>query len=85
MVLLAFFIYSAILVGLVGQTLGMTVMDVRVVTTAYRRPTIVRSFWRYIVAFASSLTAVAFVGLFMRIHPHDRVSGTRLVRARRAR
>jgi Zn-dependent protease with chaperone function/uncharacterized RDD family membrane protein YckC len=84
-VLLAFFIYSAILVGLVGQTLGMTVMDVRVVTTAYRRPTIVRSLWRYFLAFVSSLTAVAFIGLFTRIHPHDRVSGTRLVRARRAR
>ena len=83
--LVAFFIYSAILVGLGGQTLGMTVMELRVVTTRYGRPTIVQSCWRYIVAFCSSMTAVvAFAGLFMRVMPHDRLSGTRLVRGRKA-
>lgn len=84
-VVLAFFIYSAILVGLVGQTLGMTVMDVRVVTNAYRRPTVAQSLWRYVVAFFSTMTGIAFIGLFMRVEPHDRLSGTRLVRARRLR
>jgi Zn-dependent protease with chaperone function/uncharacterized RDD family membrane protein YckC len=82
-VVLAFFIYSAILVGLGGQTLGMTVMELRVVTTRYGRPTIVQSLWRYFVAFFSTLTSVALVGFFTRVHPHDRLSRTRLVRARR--
>ncbi|MBD5606548.1 MAG: RDD family protein [Candidatus Eremiobacteraeota bacterium] len=82
--LFVFFVYSAILVGLSGQTLGMMVMELRVVTVRYMRPTIVQSFWRYIAAFGSALFAVALFGLFMRIHPHDRVSGTRLVRGRKA-
>jgi len=83
-VVIAFFIYSAILVGLGGQTLGMTVMEVRVVTTRYGRPTIVQSFWRYFVALFSTLSSAALLGFFTRIHPHDRLSRTRLVRARRA-
>jgi uncharacterized RDD family membrane protein YckC len=83
-ILFAFFIYSAILVGLVGQTLGMTVMDLRVVRTDYGRPTIVQSVWRYIVGFFSMLTFFATFGFFVRVHPHDRLSRTRLVRARRA-
>jgi Zn-dependent protease with chaperone function/uncharacterized RDD family membrane protein YckC len=82
--LFAFFIYSAILVALGGQTLGMTVMEVRVVTTHFRRPTIVQSFWRYTAALFSSLTAVACAGFFFRVHPHDRLSRTRLVRGRKA-
>jgi uncharacterized RDD family membrane protein YckC len=80
----AFFIYSAILVALGGQTLGMTVMEVRVVTTHFGRPTIVQSFWRYTVALCSSLTAIALTGFFVRVHPHDRLSRTRLVRGRKA-
>ena len=83
-VVIAFFIYSAILGGLGGQTLGMTVMEVRGVTTRYGRPTIVQAFWRYFVALFSTLTSAALLGFFTRIHPHDRLSRTRLVRARRA-
>jgi len=84
-VLAGFFLYSAILVALVGQTLGMTVMDVRVVRTDWGRPTILQAIWRYVVAFVCSATAVALVGFFTRVHPHDRLSRTRLVRARRLR
>ncbi len=83
--LIVFFVYSAFLVGLSGQTLGMMVMELRVVTTRYSRPTIIQSVWRYMAAFASALTFfVAFAGFFVRVHPHDRVSGTRLVRGRKA-
>jgi Zn-dependent protease with chaperone function len=82
---LAFFIYSAILVGLGGQTLGMTVMELRVVTKKFGRPTIVQSIWRYIVALGSLMTVVpAFAGLFMRVMPQDRLSGTRVIRGRKA-
>jgi Zn-dependent protease with chaperone function/uncharacterized RDD family membrane protein YckC len=84
----AYFVYSAILVGLVGQTLGMTVFDVRVVTTHFKRPSIVQSVWRYLVAFGSALTLVAPIalmfGFFVRVQPHDLLSQTRVVRARNA-
>jgi Zn-dependent protease with chaperone function/uncharacterized RDD family membrane protein YckC len=78
-----FFIYSALLVALSGQTLGMMLMELRVVTTRYARPTIVQSVWRYAVAFGSAISAFALMGFFMRVHPHDRLSRTRLVRGRK--
>jgi len=83
-VLLGLMAYSAILVALTGQTLGMMVMELRVVTTRYRRPTIVQTVWRYVSGGVSILTSIALVGFFMRIHPHDYLSRTRLVRGRSA-
>jgi uncharacterized RDD family membrane protein YckC len=84
-VFVVFFIYSGLLVAVGGQTLGMTVMDVRVVrTTDFSRPGILQSLWRYACAFMSAMSSVALVGFFMRIHPHDRLSGTRLVSGRKA-
>jgi Zn-dependent protease with chaperone function/uncharacterized RDD family membrane protein YckC len=84
MVILAFFVYSALLVAIGGQTLGMTVMDVRVVTTNFTKPGIVQSLWRYSIAFMTTMTSLALIGFFMRIHPHDRFSRTRLVSARKS-
>jgi len=81
-VLIGLLVYSAILVALTGQTLGMMVMELRVVTTRYRRPTIVQAVWRYVSGGFSILTTVALVGFFMRIHPHDYLSRTRLIRGR---
>jgi Zn-dependent protease with chaperone function/uncharacterized RDD family membrane protein YckC len=82
--LLGFILYSAILVGFTGQTLGMMVLELRVVTTDYRRPGIAQSVWRYAGALLSMMSAIALVGFFMRIHPHDYVSRTRLIRGRGA-
>jgi Zn-dependent protease with chaperone function/uncharacterized RDD family membrane protein YckC len=82
--IVVFFAYSAILVGLSGQTLGMMVMELRVVTTRNARPTIPQSLWRYSAAFVSAMFAVALIGFFTRVHPHDRVSRTRLVRGRKS-
>lgn len=79
---LAFFAYSAMLVALSGQTLGMMIMDLRVVTTRFTQPGIVRAFWRYVLALGSVLTTIAFFGAFFRVQPHDRLSGTRLVHGR---
>ena len=80
------FVYSTILVALIGQTLGMTVFDVRVVNTNFTRPGIVQTIWRYAVAFCSVVTFVAplvvIFGFFMRVQPHDYLSRTRVVRAR---
>ncbi len=81
--LLAFFGYSALLVAASGQTLGMMVMELRVVTTRFAQPTPLQTLWRYIAAFATTVTTIAFFAVFMRIQPHDRLSGTRLVRGRK--
>jgi Zn-dependent protease with chaperone function/uncharacterized RDD family membrane protein YckC len=85
MALGVFFIYSAVLVSLSGQTLGMMVMELRVVTHHYARPTIVQSVWRYTAAFGSAISAVALLGFLTRVHPHDRASRTRLVHGRKLR
>ncbi len=85
MALFVFFIYSAVLVSLSGQTLGMMVMELRVVTHHYARPTIVQSVWRYAAAFGSAISAVALLGFLTRVHPHDRASRTRLVHGRKLR
>lgn len=81
-----YFAYSAILVALIGQTLGMTVFDVRVVTTKFRRPSILQAVWRYLVLSFLTVTAIAPLtaafGFFMRVQPHDFLSRTRVVRAR---
>jgi len=84
-ILFGLLMYSAILVALTGQTLGMMVMELRVVTTQYRRPTIAQAVWRYATGGLSILTTFALVGFFMRIHPHDYLSRTRLVRGRSLR
>jgi len=82
-VFLCFFVYSAILVGIGGQTLGMMVTELRVVTTRFGRPSAAQVVWRYVVGLAS-LTFVlpATLGLFFRIQPHDRLSATRVIRGR---
>ncbi len=70
-------------VGISGQTLGLMVIDLRVVTKRYVRPSPVQSARRYAAAFGSLRTAIAFVGFFVRVHPHDRLSRTRALLSRR--
>jgi Zn-dependent protease with chaperone function/uncharacterized RDD family membrane protein YckC len=79
-----YFLYGAIFVGISGQTLGMMIMDLRVVTTRFARPSPAQAVWRYAVAFGSLLTAFALLGFFFRVHPHDRLSRTRVVFGRRS-
>ena len=71
--------YSALLVAVCGQTLGMIILELHVVTTGRRRPSIVASLWRYAVAYGTFITAVVLVAPFIRIQIHDRLSGTRVV------
>ena len=78
-----YFVYGALLVGLCGQTLGMMIFELRVVTTGFSRPSLVQSAWRYTLAFGSVLTAIAFLGLFFRVQPHDQLSRTRVILGRR--
>jgi uncharacterized RDD family membrane protein YckC len=79
-----YFLYGAIFVGISGQTLGMMIMDLRVVTTRFARPSPAQAVWRYAVGFGSLLTAIALLGFFFRVHPHDRLSRTRVVFGRRS-
>jgi uncharacterized RDD family membrane protein YckC len=82
--LLTYFLYGALFIGISGQTLGMMILDLRVVTTRFVRPSPAQAFWRYIVAFGSVFSAIALLGFFFRVHPHDRLSRTRVVLGRRA-
>ena len=63
-------VYLALLVAVAGQTFGMTIAGLRVVTPDFKRPTV----WR-----------VAILSIFWRrILLHDRLSGTRVVKVERA-
>jgi Zn-dependent protease with chaperone function/uncharacterized RDD family membrane protein YckC len=80
---LGLFIYSTILVALSGQTLGMMVAELRVVTARFGQPGIVRTICRYLLATGALLVLpIALTGLVVRVQPHDRLSGTRVVRSR---
>lgn len=75
-------IYSIVLVGVVGRTVGMMILDVRVVRADLGQPTIWNTIARYFLA-AMSLVFIfpIFVWGLRRIQPYDRLSGTRLVSA----
>jgi len=75
-------VYSVVLVAVVGRTIGMMILDVRVVRADLARPTIWNSIARYFFA-AASLVFVfpIFIWGLRRIQPYDRLSGTRLVSA----
>lgn len=80
--LVVMWIYSIVLVAVVGRTIGMMILDVRVVRTDLERPTIWNTIARYFLG-AMSLIFVfpIFVWGLRRVQPYDRLSGTRLVSA----
>jgi uncharacterized RDD family membrane protein YckC len=80
--LFVLWIYSIVLVAIVGRTIGMMIMDIRVVRADLERPTIWNTISRYFLA-AMSLVFIfpIFVWGLRRIQPYDRLSGTRLVSA----
>jgi Zn-dependent protease with chaperone function len=76
-----FFIYSAIMVGLIGRTCGMMVFDMRVTGGRRLTPGFLRSIWRYVLAFLTFFFIVPwFIGATTGWWMHERLSGTRLVR-----
>jgi len=81
--LFVYFLYSAVLVGVAGQTLGMMIFELRVVTTRFAHPSLAQSAWRSVVGLGSTLTSAALLGCFLRVQPHDRLSRTRVVQGRR--
>lgn len=75
--------YLVLLVGIAGQSFGMMIAGLRIVTTDFRPPGFWRTLWRYTIALFLWLP-ILFLSPFMhRVMLHDRWSGTRLITAER--
>ncbi|HTX57304.1 MAG TPA: RDD family protein [Candidatus Acidoferrales bacterium] len=76
-------LYLFLLVGIAGQSFGMMITGLRVVTTDFRSPGLLRSFWRYVLAVFLWPVVLCCLPFAWRIMLHDRLTGTRLIRAER--
>jgi uncharacterized RDD family membrane protein YckC len=72
-------VYVILLVGLVGQTFGMMVADLRVVGANRDRIGIGRAIGRYISLVGSLFAIVGWFSIFRRVQPYEKWSGTRLI------
>jgi uncharacterized RDD family membrane protein YckC len=75
-------VYFGLLVGLAGQTPGMMVIGLRVVTTNFQKPSFFQSLWRYAIGLVFSWLIVP-LSPFSRVYLHDKWSGTRLIKTER--
>ena len=76
-------VYLAVLVILAGQTFGMMIAGLRVVTTDFAKPSIARSIFRYLIVFSLWWLIVPLSLIWRRILLHDRWTRTRLVKVER--
>jgi len=76
-------VYLGVLVIVAGQTFGMMISGLRVVTTDYAKPGVARTFARYLIVFAIWWLIVPLSLVWHRILLHDRWTGTRLVKVER--
>jgi RDD family/Peptidase family M48 len=75
--------YLAILVAVVGQTFGMMIMGLRVVTSDFRRAGLFRSLFRYLLALIL-WPVIAIISPFAhRVYLHDKWTSTRLITVER--
>jgi Zn-dependent protease with chaperone function/uncharacterized RDD family membrane protein YckC len=79
MLTLAMSVYVILLVGLVGQTFGMMVADLRVVGANRDRIGIGRAIGRYVSLVGSLFAIVGWFSIFRRVQPYEKWSGTRLI------
>jgi uncharacterized RDD family membrane protein YckC len=78
-----YFPYAAGLVAIAGRTIGIMVLDLRVVRPDRGRVGIAQSVWRCLVALGCMLTVFPILfGIFRRLQIHDRMSKTRLIGGR---
>lgn len=78
-----FCLYLAVLVAFAGQTFGMLICGLRVVTVDFRRPGPIRTVVRYGLVFVL-YWAIAILSIFSRrIMLHDRFTKTRVVTSER--
>ncbi|MBV8531529.1 MAG: RDD family protein [Candidatus Eremiobacteraeota bacterium] len=73
-------VYLAALVVIAGQTFGMLIAGLRVVTTDFRKPSTVRTIGRYLIAGFMFWLIVPLSFIWRRILLHDRWTKTRLVK-----
>jgi uncharacterized RDD family membrane protein YckC/Zn-dependent protease with chaperone function len=80
---LLYFPYAAGLVAIAGRTIGMMVLDLRVVGLNHGRVGIAQSIWRYVLALCCTLLVlpIAFCA-FRRVQLYDRFSSSRLIGGR---
>jgi hypothetical protein len=76
-------LYLSVLVGLAGQSFGMMITGLRVVTTDFRAPGLWVSIWRYLVGIVLWPIILMCSPFMHRVMLHDRLSGTRLIRSER--
>jgi Zn-dependent protease with chaperone function len=76
-------VYLAVLVIFAGQTFGMMIAGLRVVTTEFRKPSIARTIARYLIVFLLWWLIVPLSLVWHRILLHDRWTSTRLVKVER--
>ncbi len=76
-------VYLTLLVVLAGQTFGMMIAGLRVVTTDFRTPSVGRTIWRYVIVFLVWWLIVALSFFWRRILLHDRLTKTRVVKVER--
>ncbi len=80
---LGYFPYAAALVAIAGRTVGMMVLDLRVVRLDHGRVGIAQSIWRYFLALCCVFLVVPLLfGLVRRMQLHDRYSKSRLIGGR---
>ncbi len=76
-------VYLALLVIVAGQTFGMMIAGLRVVTTDFRKPGVAQTIGRYLVVFLLWWLIVPLSFVWRRILLHDRLTKTRLVKTER--
>jgi hypothetical protein len=76
-------VYLTLLVVFAGQTFGMMITGLRVVTTDFRKPSVGRTIWRYIIVFLAWWLVVVLSFFWRRILLHDRLTKTRVVKVER--
>ncbi len=76
---IVFLVYVVALVGIAGQTLGMMILDLRVVSDRFGRVGLVRAAWRYVCFIGSIVGIIGLLRIFGRVQPFERWSGTRLI------
>ena len=76
-------LYLAVLVIVAGQTFGMMIAGLRVVTVDYAKPSIGRVIFRYLIVGFLWLLIIPFSFIWRRVLIHDRWSRTRLVKVER--
>lgn len=76
-------VYLALLVIVAGQTFGMMIAGLRVVTVDFRKPSIARTIARYLIVALVWWMIVPLSFLWRRVLLHDRLTKTRVVKVER--